>query len=168
MTGLKGPVDFRDLPAQLKSVLLGRFDGARSLGSGGAAGEGQQGDVARALDGNAEPSLVTRADASHSARQNLAALLDKLSQDVRALVVDEVHLLDAELANFFLPEILTLAAPRTAGTTTRTTGTPFTPSAGTAFATATPAPAAWRTPATTATALAGLRRSRSLRLFLFL
>ncbi len=60
------------------------------------------------------------ANSRHPPRQNFPALLHELRQDVRALVVDEVHLLDAELAHLFLPEILALAArpaSRTAGTT---------------------------------------------------
>src|SRR5256884_6543545 len=48
----------------------------------------QQRDVARPLDGHAQPALVARAHARHSARQNLSALLHELRQDVRALVVD--------------------------------------------------------------------------------
>src|ERR1700757_3439309 len=83
--------------------------GARNAGRLRArctASERQQRDVARALDRFAEPALVTRADAGHAARQNLPTLLDKLRQDVRALVVDEVHLLDAELADFLLAKIL--------------------------------------------------------------
>jgi len=75
-----------------------------------AAGKRQQGDIARTLDGHAQPALVARTNASHAARQNFAALLDELRQDVRALVVDEVHLLDAELTDFLLAEILTLSA----------------------------------------------------------
>jgi hypothetical protein len=89
----------------------------RSLGTCGATSERKQRDVARALDRFAEPALVTRADAGHAARKNLAALLHELRQDVGALVVDEVHLLDTELADFLLAEILALATARTAGTT---------------------------------------------------
>jgi hypothetical protein len=70
---------------------------------------------------------VTGTDAGHAAREDLAAFLDELREDVGALVVDEVHLLDAELANFLFAEILTLAAARS----TRAA------SAGTAFATRT-------------------------------
>ncbi len=92
----------------------------RSLRTRGASGERKQRDVARALDRFAEPALVTCADAGHAARQNLAAFLNELRQDVGALVVDEVHLLDTELADFLLAEILALAAARTAGTTART------------------------------------------------
>ena len=99
---------------------------ARRVGACGAAGKGHQRDVAGALDGNAEPTLVARADAGHAARENLAALLHELREDVGALVVDEVHLLDTELTDFLLAEILALAAARTAGTT-----------AGAAFATRT-------------------------------
>ena len=107
-----------------------RNDRTRRLRACGAAGKRQQRDVAGALDGHAEPTLVTRADAGHAARQNLAALLHELRKNVGALVVDEIHLLDAELADFLLAEILALAAagppgpPRTARTS----------AAGTAFA----------------------------------
>src|SRR6202047_3076755 len=96
---------------------------ARRLRPCGAACERQQRDVAGALDGFAEPTLVARADAGHAARENFAAFLHELRQDVGALVVDEVHLLDAELADFLLAEILALAATRptwTAGTSART------------------------------------------------
>ena len=100
-------------------------DRARRLRAGGAAGERQQRDVAGALDGFTEPTLMSRANASHASRQNLAALLHELRQDVGALVVDEVHLLDTELANFLFAEILALAAARTAGTTRTATRTAF-------------------------------------------
>jgi hypothetical protein len=93
----------------------------------GAAGERKQGDVAGALDGHTEPALMARTDASHAARKDLAALLHKLRKDIGALVVDEVHLFDAELANFFLAEVLALASARA----TRTTGATLATSAGT-------------------------------------
>src|SRR3989440_12679005 len=93
---------------------------ARRLRARGASRERQQRDVARPLDGHAQPALVPRADARHSPWQNLPALLHELRQDVRALVVDEVHLLDAELAHLLLPEILALA-PGPASGTSRTT-----------------------------------------------
>jgi len=110
----------------------------KGLGTRSAAGEGKQGDVARALDGYAEPALMARADASHAARKNLAALLDELRKNVGALVVDHVHLLDTELADLLFAEVLTLAA-RTAAGTSRTAGTTFATratvaTAGTAFA----------------------------------
>ena len=107
-----------------------RHDHARRLGSRSASCKWQQRDVARALDGYAQPPLVTRANARHAAWQNLSALLHELRQDVRALVVDEVHLLDAELANFLLPEILALAAwPATGTARTAATRTAFAPRA---------------------------------------
>src|SRR5580704_1498888 len=91
----------------------------RSLRTRGASGERKQRDVARALDRFAEPTLMAGANSRHAARQNLSALLNELRQDVGALVVDEVHLLDTELADFLFAEILALAAARTAGPTAR-------------------------------------------------
>src|SRR6202043_554180 len=67
---------------------------------------------------------MARADAGHAARENFAALLHELREDVGAFVVDEVHLLDAKLADFFLAEILALAARASAGTA-RSTGATF-------------------------------------------
>src|SRR5947209_7469603 len=138
----------------------GRDYRTRSLHTRGAAGERHQRDVARALDSHAKPALVPRANASHTARKNLAALLHELRQNVRALIVDKVHLLDAKLADFFLAEILALAAAR-----------PARPSARSAFAARTSVAAAWAamtagTPFTTRTSARG--RARCLRLFLFL
>jgi hypothetical protein len=134
--------------------------------SGGAARERQQSDVARALDGFAQPALVPRTNAGHAPRQNLPALLYELRQNVRALVVDEIHLLDAELANFLLAEILALAA-RTPARSARTaaTGAAFAPrSAVSAAGTAVPSLAAM--PARSAfTPRCSAGRSR---LFLFL
>src|SRR6266478_4237862 len=97
-----------------------RHDHARRLRARRAARKRQQRDVARPFDGHAQPALVARAHARHPAWQNLSALLHELRQDVRALVVDEVHLLDAELAHLLLPEILALA-PGPASGTSRTT-----------------------------------------------
>src|SRR5712692_8191771 len=82
----------------------------RCLRARRAACKGQQGDVARPLDGHAQPALVPRTHSRHPTRQNLPALLHELRQDVRALVVDEVHFLDAELAHLLLPKILALAS----------------------------------------------------------
>src|SRR5262249_60798082 len=98
-----------------------RCPGFRRLSPGSAAGKRQQRDIARALDGHAKPALMARAHAGHASRQNLAALLHELRKNVRALVVDHVHLLDAELADLLLAKILALAA-RTAA---RTTGAAF-------------------------------------------
>ena len=102
----------------------------RSLRTCGAARERKQGDVARALDRFTEPALMAGANARHAARENLAAFLNELRQDIGALVVDKVHLLDTELADFLFAEVLALAAARTAGTTA---GTAF--SAGTTVST---------------------------------
>jgi hypothetical protein len=80
---------------------------------------------------------VTRANTGHAARKNFAALLHKLRKNVGALVVDQVHFLDAKLADFFLAEKLPLAAARSAWTAARTTGTfaaSATATTGTAFA----------------------------------
>ena len=88
---------------------------ARGMGACGAAGEGHQRNVAGALDGYTQPTLVTRANSSHAARENLAALLHELREYVGAFVIDEVHFFDAKLADFFLAEILALAARASAG-----------------------------------------------------
>src|SRR2546422_7242932 len=85
-----------------------RYHHARRLRARCAARKGHESDVASALDRYAQPALVPRTHAGHPARQNFSALLHELRQDVRALVVDEIHLLDAELANLLLAEILTL------------------------------------------------------------
>jgi hypothetical protein len=92
-----------------------RHDYPQRLRAGRAASKRQQGDISRALDGDAQPALVARTNARHAARQYLAALLHELRQDVRALVVDEVHFLDAELADFLLAEILPLPARTPSG-----------------------------------------------------
>jgi hypothetical protein len=122
--------------------------------AGGAASEWQQRDVACALDRFAEPTLVARADAGHAARENFAAFLHELRQDVGALVVDEVHLLDAELADFLFAEVLALAAARsawTAGTSAWSAFTAWT-AVSTTGATMT---AAWSVSATSWTAGSG-------------
>jgi hypothetical protein len=104
---------------------------------------------------------MARAHARHPPRQDLPALLHELRKDVRAFVVDEVHLLDAELAHLLLAEILALA-PGPASGTTRTTA------AWSAFAPRATVPAA-RTAVTT-TVAAFTPRSSAGRwcLFLFL
>ena len=104
---------------------------ARRLRARRASRKWQQRDVARPLDGHAQPALVPRANARHSPRQNLPALLHELRQNVRALVVDKVHPLDTELADLLLAEILALApgpASRTARSArTATTWATFAP-----------------------------------------
>src|SRR5882672_9498959 len=94
-----------------------RYHHARRLRARCAARKGHEGDVPRALNRYAQPALVPRAHAGHPARQNFSALLHELRQDVRALVVDEVHLLHAELANLLLAEILALPARPSTRTT---------------------------------------------------
>src|SRR5712691_9665851 len=138
-----------------------RHDHARRLRARRAAGKWQQRDVARPLDGHAQPALMPRANARHPARQNLPAFLHELRKDVRAFVVDEVHLLDAELAHLLLTKILALA-PGPASGTARTAST------WPAFAPRTTVPAA-RTAVTT-TVAAFTPRSSAGRwcLFLFL
>jgi hypothetical protein len=110
---------------------------ARGLRACGAACEWKQRDVAGALDGFAEPALVARTDASHATREDLAALLHELREDVGAFVVDEVHLLDAKLADFLLAEILALAAARAAWAAAGTSGAAFTPRSAVSAARAT-------------------------------
>jgi len=119
---------------------------------------------------------MARANAGHAAGQNLAAFLHELRQDVRTLVVDEIHLLDAELADFLLAEILALSA----GTPTRASRTAFSAAATRATFTAWAASmATFATRAALSSASASafafatraafpLRGSGSVRLFLFL
>jgi len=137
-----------------------RNNHARCLSARRAAGKWQESDVARPLDGHAQPALVPRANARHAARQNLSALLHELRQDVRALIVDEVHLFDAELANFFLAEILALASWPSAGTA-RSTATWST------FAPRATMPAARSTVTTTTFTPRSSSRRRCLFLFLW-
>src|SRR6266403_1537689 len=87
-----------------------RYNHARRLRARCAARKRHEGDVPRPLNRHAQPALVPRAHAGHPARQNFPALLHELRQDVRTLVVDEIHLLHAELANLLLAEILPLPA----------------------------------------------------------
>ena len=138
---------------------LGRLrDRTRRLDARRAAGKRQQGDVAGALDRDAKPALVTRTDAGHAPGQNLAAFLDKLRENVGALVVDEIHLLDTELADFLFAEILALAAARA----TRPAGSRFaTTSSRASFATATAGMSSLAT-------FAGSGRGNARSLFLFL
>jgi hypothetical protein len=131
-----------------------------------AACERQQSDVARTLDRHAQPPLVTRTHTRHAARQNLSALLHELRQNVRALVVNEVHLLDAKLANLLLAEILPLSARTSArpAWTSRSTAT------RSAFAPRTAVPTA-RSAMTSMAARSTFtprRSARSLCLFLIL
>src|SRR5579859_7974252 len=92
----------------------------RSRRSRRAARKRQQSDVTRPLDGHAQPALVPRTNSGHAARQNLSALLHELRQNVRALVVDQVHLFHAELANLLFAEVLPLATAWSPWTPART------------------------------------------------
>src|SRR5271157_1314721 len=65
--------------------------------------ERQQRDVARLLDGVREPPLVRRAHARDAARHNPAPLRHKGVQHLHVLIVDVVHLLDAETAHLLAP-----------------------------------------------------------------
>src|SRR5216684_2538949 len=136
-------------------------DHARRLRSRRAACKRQQRDVACPLDGHAQPALMPRAHARHPARQNLSAFLHELRQDVRALVVDEVHLLDAELAHFLLAKILALA-PGPASGTART------PATRSAFAPRATVPAARTSVTTTMAAFTPRSSAGRWCLFLFL
>jgi hypothetical protein len=122
-----------------------RHDYARRLHPSGTAGERQQSDIARSLQSHTQPALMTRTDSGHAARQNLSALLNELRKNVRALVVDHVHLFHAELADFLLAEKLAFAAPARSGTA-RATRTTFTSSAARSSVTtfAPPASTTWR------------------------
>src|ERR1051325_3571412 len=117
----------------------------RGVRACGAAREGQQRDIARALDGHTQPALMTRTYARHAPGQNLAALLHELRQNVGAFVVDKVDLLDAELADFLLAKILALPARTPARTSRSARATAWTalapPATGATF---TPRRSAWR------------------------
>jgi hypothetical protein len=124
-----------------RSVSRAWNNDARGLRARGASRKRQQRNIARALDGNAQPALMPRANARHAAGQNLPALLHELRKNVRAFVVDEVHLLNAELAYFLFAKILALAAWPAPGTAwTAAARSAFAPRAAVATAALTP----WR------------------------
>ena len=64
-----------------------------------SGGEGQQRDLARALDRDGQAALMARAGAGLAPRLDLAALGDVAPQLVRLLVVDVLDLVDAESAD---------------------------------------------------------------------
>jgi len=146
----------------LRHLRLGCLDSARSRAPGGAARERQQSDIAGALDGYTEPTLVTSANAGHAAGKNLAAFLHELGKDVGAFVVDQVHLLDTELADFLFAEELPLAAARSAGTTARAarSATFTAPTAAASWAAFAAATAATVSSTRAGPAFAARRRSR--------
>src|ERR1700719_2038125 len=104
-----------------------RYHCARLLRPRSASRERQQRDISCALDRHTQPPLVPRAHPGHAPGQDLAAFLHKLRKNVRPLVVDEVHLLHAKLADFLLAKILALPTARSAGTTGTTWRAAFTP-----------------------------------------
>src|SRR6202158_3023638 len=124
----------------------------RLLCARGAASKGQQGDIACALNGHAQPALMSGTNAGHAPGENLPALLHELREYVGALVVHHIHLLNAELANFLLAEELTLAPARSARSS-RTA--------------AWPALAAWSTMSAAFTARCSVTAARRCRLSLF-
>jgi hypothetical protein len=65
---------------------------------------GQQGDRARAPDGTRELPLVSRTASRDPSWRDLPALGDEALQPPDVLVVDETHLVDAELADLAAPE----------------------------------------------------------------
>src|ERR1700732_3645475 len=128
-----------------------RYHCARLLRPRRASRERQQRDIPCALDRHAQPPLVPRAHPGHAPGQNLAAFLHKLRKNVRPLVVDEVHLLHAKLADFLLAKILALPTTRSAWTSpARPAFTPR-PMTATAVAAATVPAAAMATTVTSST-----------------
>src|SRR5450631_267898 len=91
-----------------------------------SSGEGQQGDVARLLDGPRQTALVRRAHTGQAARSDLAALRHELRQQTHIFVIDRFDLFDAEFANLLAPEEFTATFAWTAGASarTRTAGRP--------------------------------------------
>src|ERR1700720_4839654 len=104
-----------------------RYHCARLLCPRRASRERQQRDISCSLDRHTQPALVPRAHPGHAPGQNLAAFLHKLRKNVRPLVVDEVHLLHAKLADFLLAKILALPTARSAWTTSPARPAAFTP-----------------------------------------
>jgi hypothetical protein len=86
-----------------------------------ARSEGQQRNVARLFDGQAEAPLMPCAYTGQATRNDLAALGDKTLQKADVAVGDGVDLLGAELADLLAPEELpaTGAATGSAGRTWR-------------------------------------------------
>jgi hypothetical protein len=102
--------------AILRSCSLGRTYFSAKLE---ACGEGQQGDVARLLDGQREAALVTGADTSQATGNDLATLGDEALKQANVAVGDGVDLLGAELADLLAAEELA-SSGSAAGSTRRT------------------------------------------------
>src|SRR5712692_150604 len=62
-------------------------------------GVGKQRDVAGALERDREAALVTGTGSGHAARKNLAPLADKAAEARDFFVIDQMDLLDAEVAD---------------------------------------------------------------------
>src|SRR5579863_490815 len=73
--------------------------------------ERQERDVLRPLDGDRQPALMSRAGSRHPPRENLAAFLHERLKDLWLFVVDQINLVHAEAADFFLANVIALAAP---------------------------------------------------------
>src|SRR6202161_3366514 len=99
-----------------------------------SSAKGQQGYVARLLDGVSQPALMRSAHAGQTTRYDLPALRNKLREQAHILVVDSVDLLDTELASLLAPEKLASAFAGTARASGTWSGAR---SARTAFAPAT-------------------------------
>src|SRR6266581_4417835 len=90
--------------------------GQTAAGRSHAGGKRQQSNVARALDGFAQPALVARARAGHAPRKNLAAVLHEGLEHFHLLEVNKVHTVHAEPADLLFAEELPLALARAAWT----------------------------------------------------
>src|SRR6266568_589160 len=88
--------------------------GQTAAGRSHARGKRQQSNVARALDGFAQPALVARARAGHAPRKNLAAVLHEGLEHFHLLEVNKVHTVHAEPADLLFAEELPLALARAA------------------------------------------------------
>src|SRR5271170_1199864 len=84
-----------------------------------ARSKGQQSNVARLLDGQAEATLMPCAHSGQTARNDLATLGNEALQQANVAIGDGVDLLGAELADLLAPEELAAAwtATRSAGGT---------------------------------------------------
>ena len=71
-----------------------------------ASGKRQQRNIACLLDRQRQASLMRRANAGQSPRDDPAAFGNKLREQTNILVIDSFNLFDAELANFLAAKIL--------------------------------------------------------------
>jgi hypothetical protein len=100
------------------TLLWGLIEAAIGLRAPGdrlyACGEGQQGNIPRALDRFAKGSLVDGAGSRQTARKNLAALGNEPTDQTEILIVDDVDLLFAKLAHLPPAEELLSGTSRSA------------------------------------------------------